>query len=128
MPTQDEAALLVEATHGVLAEHGPHRGDWPQSVRVQEVDADIEDDRLVVSIRYSDARYPDERLGAAFEVDEIFWTENDGVLDAAWAATHAYVYFCEATSAGGDPLGWSPADDGVRWYRAAGTHTGRTRR
>lgn len=119
MPTHDEAASLADATRRVLAEHGPHFGDWPDSVRVQHVDADIEGDRLVVRIRFSEARYPDESLGAAFEVDEIFWTANDGILDANWAATHAYHYFCEATWAGGDPLGWAQEADGVRWHRGS---------
>ena len=117
MPTSDEAALLAAATRVVLAEHGPHLGDWPEGVRVEAVEADIEDDALVVLIRFSDSRYPAERLGAAFEVGETFWTANDGVLDANWAASHAYIYLCEATWSGGNPLGWRQAADGVRWYR-----------
>lgn len=117
MPTPRDAADLARATRDVFDGRGPHRGDWPESVRVEHVDAVLEDDALVVRIRFAHTRCPAERLGTAFVVDEMFWTENDGVLDAAWAATHALIYFGEATWAGGDPCAWDLSEGGVRWYR-----------
>lgn len=119
MPTHDEADSVAHATRAVLEQHGPHLGDWPEGVRVEAVDANVEDDRLIVRTRFSDVRFPDQRLGTAFEVDEIFWTANDGVLDADWAAMHAYAHFCEATCAGGHPQGWTQGSDGVRWHHGS---------
>lgn len=117
MPTEDEAAQLAQATKQTLAEGGSYRGDWPHTVHIETVHVAVEHDVLVIRIRFSDLRCPEERLGTAFEVGEMFWADNGGVLDARWAATHALIYFGEATFAGGDPCTWERAENGARWYR-----------
>lgn len=117
MPTDDDASRLTEATRQTLAQGSPDGGDWPRSVRIERIDAAVERGELVVRVRFTSSRCPDDRLGTAFEVGETFWDANGGVLDAAWAASHVRVYFGEATWAGGDPCAWEPGEDGVRWYR-----------
>lgn len=117
MPTTEEAARLEQAARDVLARSGSHQGHWPDSVRVDRAEATVEEGALVVRVWFSDARCPKEQLGAAFELSEMFWVENDGVLDDAWAADHVLSGFGEATFAGGNPCTWERATDGVRWYR-----------
>jgi hypothetical protein len=48
-------------------------------------------------------------------VGSTFWTEAG--LDPEWAASHAAIYFGEATFAGGDPRSRASDADGVTWYR-----------
>lgn len=91
------------------------RGDWPASVEIEEVVAELAESELVIFIRYTDTRYPNLELGARFTVGSTFWTE--GGLDAEWAASHAAIYFGEATFAGGDPGSRDADSDSVRWYR-----------
>lgn len=116
MASLDEADRLTAATRAYLEADGGGT-NWAESVRIGHVGATVEAGQLVVRIRFTDTRAPGDQLGAAFEVGEMFWTENGGELDHEWAATHALIYLGEATFAGGDPRTWTPDADGVRWYR-----------
>lgn len=115
MPTRDDAAALTLATREVMDARSAHRGDWPDTIEIEEIEATLLDGDFVILMRYADTRYPDLDLGARLKVGPTFCTDTG--LDAEWAASHAAIYFGEATFAGTDPSSWEADRDGTRWYR-----------